>query len=336
MLGVFIEMQQNNGPPDWEMGEDVPFIVRDLENPQFKCFDEVEDFGFGNCLECQHNRSTPLGHWFFTVSTDGSPNIGVLNTLNIVLEALNLIGKDSDYEDLMEATLTVVEENFGRCSGEFAAINNAWEKICVETGYGILDTNPCDFKISGTAWVCEESNYANFCIDGGITNNFWNWTIIGKNSTEFTSVGGMQGNGQNGGQCLTLIDFPDYPYYPQYITISVWSSTNQKEIRKRVKIVDCDGDDPTCKEYYNNLLVSPDNNSFEQSHNFLSNNELKGTYEAQTIIKYILYDLYGNRIATLTNPEQIDRYSLHNGIYIVVEINNQGELVNSRKKLIIR
>jgi len=336
MLGVFIEMQQNNGTPDWEMGEDVPFIVRDLENPLFDCFDEVEDFGFGNCFECQHNRSTPLGHWFFTASTGGTPNIGVLNTLNVVLEALNLIGEDSDYEDLMEATLTVVEENFGRCSSEFAAINNAWENICVETGYGILDTNPCDFKISGPSWVCEESNYANFCIDGGIPNNFWKWTIIGKKSTEFTSVGGMQGNGQNGGQCLTLIDFPDYPYYPQYITIKVWSNTNQKEVRKRVKIVDCDGDDPTCEEYYDNLLVSPGNNSFEQSHEFLSSSELRGTYEDQRISEYVLYDLYGNRIAILTSLEQIDRFSLLNGIYIVVEINNQGKLINSRKKLIIR
>lgn len=336
MLGVFIEMQQNNGTPDWEMGEDVPFIVRDLENPLFDCFDEVEDFGFGNCFECQHNRSTPLGHWFFTASTGGTPNIGVLNTLNVVLEALNLIGEDSDYEDLMEATLTVVEENFGRCSSEFAAINNAWENICVETGYGILDTNPCDFKISGPSWVCEESNYANFCIDGGIPNNFWKWTIIGKKSTEFTSVGGMQGNGQNGGQCLTLIDFPDYPYYPQYITIKVWSNSNQKEVRKRVKIVDCDGDDPTCEEYYDNLLVSPGINSFEQSHEFLSSSELRGTYEDQRISEYVLYDLYGNRIAILTSLEQIDRFSLLNGIYIVVEINNQGKLINSRKKLIIR
>lgn len=332
MLGVFIEMQQNNGTTDWEMGEDVPFVVRDLENPEFDCFDDVEGFAFGN----RHRRSTPLGHWFFTASTDGTPNIGVLNTLNIVLEALNLIGEDSDYEDLMEATLTVVEENFGRCSSEFAAINNAWENICVETGYGILNTNPCDFNISGPSWVCEESNYANFCIDGGIPNNFWKWTIIGKKSTDFTSTRGMQGNGQNGGQCLTLIDFPDYPYYPQYITISVWSSTNQKEVRKRVKIVDCDGDDPTCEEYYDNLLVSPSNNSFKPNHELLSSSDLRGTDEDQRISEYVLYDLYGNRIATLTSLEQIDSFSLGNGIYIVVEINNQGKLINSRKKLIMR
>lgn len=332
MLGVFIEMQQNNGTPDWEMGEDVPFIVRDLENPEFDCFDDVEGFAFAN----RHRRSTPLGHWFFTASTGGTPNIGVLNTLNIVLEALNLIGEDSDYKDLMEATLTVVEENFGRCSSEFAAINNAWENICVETGYGILNNNPCDFNISGPSWVCEESNYAKFCIDGGIPNNFWKWTIIGKKSTDFTSTGGMQGNGQNGGQCLTLIDFPDYPYYPQYITIVVWSSTNQKEVRKRVKIVDCDGDDPTCEEYYDNLLVSPGNNSFEQSPELLSSSVLKGTYEGQRITEYILYDLYGNRIATVTSLEQIDHCSLHNGIYIVVEINDQGKLISSSKKLIMR
>lgn len=97
-----------------------------------------------------------------------------------------------------------------------------------------------------------------------------------------------------------------------------------------------DGDDPTCEEYYDNLLVSPGNNSFEQSHEFLSSSELRGTYEDQRISEYVLYDLYGNRIAIVTSLEQIDRFSLLNGIYIVVEINNQGKLINSRKKLIIR
>jgi len=252
MLGVYVEMVQNGGVLDWEMGDDVPFIVRDLENPTFNCFDDVSGFSFDD----RHVRSTPLGHWFFQASTGGSTSIGVLNTLQIVLEALNLVSRDSDYEDLMEATLTVAEENFGKCSSEFAAINNAWENICVETELGTLNSNPCDFDISGPSWVCEESNYAKFCITGGIPNNFWKWTIIGKKSTDYTSVNGMQGNGQQGGQCLTLIDFPKYPYYPQYITIKVWSNTNQKEVRKRVKLVDCNGDDPTCEEYYNSLFRS--------------------------------------------------------------------------------
>lgn len=336
MLGVFIEMQQNNGTPDWEMGEDVPFIVRDLESPEFDCFDDVEGFAFNN----RHRRSTPLGHWFFIASTDGTPNIGVLNTLNIVLEALNLIGEDSDYEDLMEATLTVVEENFGQCSNEFAAINNAWETICVETGNGILNDNPCDYSISGPSWVCEEIDYAKFCIQGGLPDAHYRWYIIGKKSTEYESLCGMQGNVQEGCNCLTLIDFPKYPYYPQYITIKVYSPTVGPDfiVKKRVKLVDCNHDDPTCEEYYDNLLVSPGNNSFEQNHEPLSStrNKTENTIESQTITQYILYDVFGSRIATLSSLEQLNQFSLRNGIYIVVELNEQGEFINSSKKLIMR
>jgi len=334
MLGVFIEMQQNNGVVDWDIGEDVPNIIRNLENPEFNCYDDVENLNF----IYSHKRSTPLGHWFFIASTNGTPNIGILKTLDIVLEALNHIGRDSDYEELMEATLTIVEENFGRCSEEFAAINNAWETICVETGFGILNTHPCDYSISGPTWVCEENDYAKFCIQGGFPNAHYRWTIIGKKSTEYKSLCGMQGNSQEGCNCLTLIDFPKYPYYPQYITIKVYSPTVGSNfiVKKKVKLVDCNNDDPTCDEYYN-LQVPPNENTINQFKNERSTLRRESVSPKQPIHDIIIYNLYGDIISRgLKSNQMNDINHLRNGIYIIIEIDEHGNLISLKKQAIIK
>ena len=328
IIGTYIESLIQG--IDWVMGDDEPNVAnhtalqRNLEIPRNDCL--------ATAPFQQHERGLVLGHWYYLMTTGGNPAIGLNTGINVVLEALNLVGRDASVNDFMNATITVVEENYGRCSSEFVAINNAWENICVETGYGLLDTNPCDFKISGPSWVCEEANYANFCIDGGLPTNFWNWTIIGNKSTEFTSVRGMQGNGQNGGQCLTLIDFPDYPYYPQYITISVWSSINQKEVRKRVKILDCDGDDPTCEEYYG-LNIAP-----SQSEEIGLEGIPRPSFETNHSNEYKIhvFDLYGrSKFEGIESEFDPIKLTLQNRIYILVKFDNFGRITSSDKILII-
>lgn len=323
MLGVYIEMIQNGGTFDWVMGDDIPMNIRDLENPEFDCFDNVENLGFDD----RHRRSTPLGHWFYLASDGGSPNIDVLSTLNILLEALNDISRDSDYEDLMNATLTVVEENFGICSEEFAAINNAWETICVETGFGILNTQPCSYSISGPTSVCEESEYAKFCISGGIPDAHYRWTIIGRKSTEYESTCGMQGNTQEGCDCLTLIDFPKYPYYSQYITIEVYSPTvgSEYKVKKRVKLRDCNGDDPTCKEYYNSnpgegLVINHFNSNLDSFNSSFCR----------------VYDLYGNLIYSGDKMNLHEYLSYKDGIIFIVNYDEKGVFINTEKQVILR
>lgn len=334
MLGVFIEMEQNSGAVDWEIGEDVPFIVRDLESPNFDCFEDVDGFGFDQ----RHVRSTPLGHWFFISSTDGTPSINVLPTLNILLEALNFIGSDSDYGDLIESTLLVTEENFGKCSPEYVAINNAWEEICVETGNGILSDDPCDFKISGPSWVCEEDNYAKFCVEDGLPGAQYTWRIIGSQSTGYESVCGMLGNTQEGCKCLTLTDFPKYPYYPQYITIKIYSPTVGPDftVYKRVKLVDCNRDDPTCDEYHNSGLSDINNTFADQIEREYKKS--KFDYQAEKSgHETIVFDLSGRVVLRGVNIKYLyDRSSLTNGVYIIAELDENGNIKSTKKQTLIR
>jgi hypothetical protein len=185
--------------------------------------------------------------------------MGIEKSISIVIDALNLLSPLSDYPDMMQATLQVCKALFGRCSEEYLSVARAWEKICVPTGLANSQGQvpSCNFTLCGPDQVCEESNVLSICICEYLPQISFRWVIIGNQSTGFQSAWGMQGNSQTGGICLDLTQFPTFPYYPQYIDIEVYSpliGRNQTQL-KRVKIVDCDGDDPTCKEYH--ALMEP-------------------------------------------------------------------------------
>jgi len=252
IIGTFIESLVQGGNIDWIMGDDEPLVAdhpalsRNLSLPS--CLTTVE--------QEVHRRGVTIGHLFFLL-TQGNANLGITalgsqRTIDIILDALVDVPRSADYAQLRAAILNNLLDEFGRCSPEFLSFARAFENICVPTGFAVNGTVPaCSFTINGPNQVCEESNQAQFCVQGIMPPNaYYRWTIIGPNSTEFTSLHGMQGNSQEGGNCLYLTSFPQFPYYPQYITIQLYSPTIGFTQTKRLRIIDCDHDDPTCAEYY--------------------------------------------------------------------------------------
>ncbi len=133
----------------------------------------------------------------------------------------------------------------------------------------------------------------------------------------------MIGNTQDGCNCLTLIDFPKYPYYPQYITIELYSPTagTQFTQRKRVKLVDCNGDDPTCKEY-NELQNEGSDERFSQIS--LEKNE-------DEYVKVRAFDLVGRQVFE-KNTNSLQRNELqYRGTLILVFYSEKGEIVKVSK-----
>jgi hypothetical protein len=327
MIGTYAEFKFQ-GTIDWVMGDDISFPIRDLSSPQFDCFDDVSSF----TMQQRHDRSTPLGHWFFLVVEGSSPksipSLGIESALEIVLEALNLVGVNADYPDLMAAMLTMVEQDFGRCSREFLAIARAWEAICLTTGHTnwLGEVPACNYTVSGPSVVCEEDDYANFCIQGGLPNAHYRWTIIGGLSTQYTSLKGMQGNIQEGGSCLNITDFPKYPYYPQIITIKIYSPTvgSKYIVRKTVRLNDCNGDDPTCNEYYSR--ANPIVNEYET---LPLDVEIKEKKAVGVTVK--VYDTSGRLILT-EQQTTFNKIRLKpNQIYFILHLGENGEIINSEK-----
>lgn len=320
ILGTYIE-SLIQGNVDWIIGDDEPdvsnLIDRDLENPSFSCMSSVPDQ--------RHLRGLVLGHWFYRASTVGQYAIGLERTIEIILEALPTMSGILDIEDFMNATLDVAENNFGRCSDEYSAIADAWDDICVD----VSGRGPCNYSVTGPYSICEESNYAKFCIDGGMPGAHYRWTIIGSQSVYYESVCGMQGNSQEGCNCLTLIDFPQYPYYPQYLEIKVYSPTVGPDyiVYKKFKLRDCDGDDPTCEEYYGLGKLSDAGKQELDA--------LKVNYNKDDLICNV-YDIYGR---LLYSGEKSMFYNLNKnkdlGIVIFAFYNEDGQLIAKEKELIL-
>lgn len=325
IFGTYIEslVPSNNGI-DWSMGDDESAVAtrlnRNLQTTSNNCFQTTQS------NSDWYVRGEPLGHWYFLVSqgdaTRGISALGTLPTLNILIESLNLIDDNSDIPDLMKAMMTLVEEEFGRCSNEFFSIARAWEAICVPTGFAVNGIVSCNFTISGPNQVCEESNNAQFCAQGAPGLDY-RWRIIGMKSTEYTSQCGMQGNTQYGCTCLTLIDFPKYPYYPQYITIELYSPIVGPQFtqRKRVKLVDCNGDDPTCAEY--NELRNEGN---EERDSNPKSEKLEVEY-----VKVRAFDFMGRQVFE-KNTSSLQRTDLqYHGILVLVFYSAKGEIVKVSK-----
>ncbi len=329
ILGTYIE-SIITGSTDWVIGDDESNVAsltgRDLQNPEFDCFTDVSHLG-GNQGE-QYDRGQPLGHWFYLASQGDNqsippiPAIGMDAVIEILIEALQEDGfgeGNTDYPDLMAATLIVVENDFGRCSDEFLAIARAWEAICVDTGLG-TGVPDCNFSIlnTGSDIVCEEDDFLHLYLGGGLATTDYNWRIHGGGS--FVTTGNQQGNNVYGTTSLIITDLPKYPYYPQYLIIEVYSPTLGTDYteRKRITLIDCNGDDPTCKEYYglkrSNEDISPISDSIAKT--------IRG------------FDLTG-RLVFERDIDEFNRQDLKtNELMILVSYDANGQMVEVKKSFI--
>jgi len=331
IFGTYIE-SLIDGVVDWGIGDDNSYVnnLVDRNLSDYSCLTNV------NSSE-EHTRGKPIGHWFFLISQGNSsqypniPALGLLKSIYIIQDALLVTGREPDYEQFMNATLNIVLNEFGRCSNEFLSVSRAWEKICVQTGYidsgdGII--HDCYYIISGNRVVCEESNSLQLCIQNGPSNGNYKWVINGESCTNFQSIIGMNGNQQIGGTCLDLIQFPTLPYYPQFynLTITPISPSYLKPQTIRFCIFDCDGDDPTCEEYYGFNINSKNINSIER-------NSLKIDEEIKMIvIDYLGRVIYSGRIK---NEGEIFN-STSNNLLIFQYFDINGKLLHVDKKINIK
>src|SRR5688572_7486201 len=128
MFGVYMESVFQS--LDWQIADDVPLVVRDLSNPgAWGCYYLVE-----NSLS-PHRRGQPLGYWFYNLVTENELEcvepLDMKTVLDIIVEAVLTLPPYADYPQLVVATLSIAEQEYGLQSNEYKAIYMAWEKICI-------------------------------------------------------------------------------------------------------------------------------------------------------------------------------------------------------------
>ena len=140
MFGVYMEGVLSAG--DWVIGDDVPITNRDLQNPNFTCFTDVENFFFGDCPYCQHNRSTPLGYWFYLLVEGSASNSNIVpidigQAIDVIIHSLEILNnRYADYPELRVATLSYLSSEYGYDSDIYKTVFTAWAEICVNIDIG--------------------------------------------------------------------------------------------------------------------------------------------------------------------------------------------------------
>lgn len=318
MFGTYVEaviQMGENEAPDWIIGDDVDggeeLFHRNLADTINNCFINLED------ETSKHLRSEPLGHWFYLLS-QGSLHVnplGMKETLNLVLETLpHISSTNSDYPELRDAMVTMVENTYGTCSTEAIAVTNAWHQICVG------EASTC-FKIDGPEEVCEEDDFLQFYVTNPQPGTLYRWTFpiewtISNNSTQ-------QGNTITD-TYLRVVGLPQYDYYPQHFTVKVYSpllgvSHTQT---KQVTIIDCDGDDPTCFDYLENYAIIENRSSDE--------------LREDDIVNISIYNIYGQLIYQgLESNFSQKETEYTQGIYVFCYFNKYRELIKSEKRVLV-
>ncbi len=331
IIGTYAESIIQTGGVDWIIADDETVVAneidRDLQNPgnNFDCFTDVSALGTPD----RHARSKPLGHWSYIIS-QGKGNItglGINKAINIVLESLNLMGVNDDYGNMRAATLAFVDDEFGPCSLEGYTVRRAWNEICV----GPSDYTDC-FHISGNPWVCEEDDGLHLWIENPAPGAVYWWTF----PIEWTvqgSLGNPSGNLYVGNH-FVVTNFPKYNWYPKYFNIKVYSPTlgfqfNQFRI---VKLTDCNGDDPTCGEYYDGLIGGGGN-----SDDLLKDmGSYSATMNGQEMEFLKVFDTMGRMLYSGIIGE-FDRNSIqYSGIAIFSYFDKDGKFLKSEKSVLLR
>jgi hypothetical protein len=223
------------------------------------------------------------------------------------------------------ATLAFVDDEFGPCSLEGYTVRRAWNEICV----GPSDYTDC-FYISGNPWVCEEDDALHLWIENPAQGAIYRWTF----PIEWT-VQGSPGNPSGNsyvGHNFVVTDFPKYSWYPKYFTLKVYSPSLGPAFTqfKRVKLIDCNGDDP--KSPCPDSFSSPGGDGAENRSIENPGNTITAPDDRIALMK--VHDIVG-RLLYSGHPEGFDRNSVSRlGIAILSYFDGSGRFIKSEKLLL--
>lgn len=283
-------------------------IDRDLANPNYDCYDILGE------LDYPHDRGEPIAHWFYLI-TEGDdfniPALGINRAIEIVRDAIiSMDTNQPSYLDFREAVEVLVDTRFGYCSDEGIAIRRAFGRICVG------NEEACGYKVFVPAPVCEEYNALTLCVDeNGLDHEYmWvfptSWHVNGSDAYRYW------------GKCLSVHQFDTYFSYPRRFTVKLFNLTLDEEREYEIFIIDCDGDDPVCR---NDDHLVEDADIYDES--FENQRLQSSTY------KTAIYNLQGQLIYSGTQASNND-YQLQNGLYIKVTLAPDGEVIETNKIVI--
>ncbi len=170
IFGTMIEGFARNGNFNWTLGEDLGFVLRDMQAPALGFTSQPSTYltdpswiptngctpGAGNDFCGVHTNSGVQNHWFFLLSQGGTQNgvnvqgIGRANAALIAYSNLrNFLGTNSDHPAARLGAIAAARIIFGDCSNEVVQTTNAWAAV----GVGAVFAGPC-ISLDGDRILC--------------------------------------------------------------------------------------------------------------------------------------------------------------------------------------
>lgn len=348
MLGVYIA-SKITGQLVWQMGLDVPIgntigYDKDLSAPIF-----ASEFRTTMYFSDQffHGWGQVLGHLLYLLTEGYSDPIfgtieplGLDETMALMLDAVLQLGSEATIVELLQKTIELADQEYALCPGG-VSVRKAWDKIVA--GHNISDPTSrfailsdaaniyanynCFEGIVGATTICESDEEIYLCVDGGIPSDIFEWTILHPTGPSFSAHDpSTQTGSMFTGDCIYITGFPTFNYYPQLLTIRLRSSQTNIDEKVRIKIIDCEGDDPTCEEYYAGLGTRSTSETMGTTARIAEDHSL---YVQADIVnnkakphKAMVYDLSGRLI--FHSEVQSLAKATHDGIYLIVYYNTDG------------
>lgn len=320
IIGTYIESKLQTSI-DYLMGDDEPEVAllasRNLRTPgaDRDCFDDVENLGD------VHQRSLPLTHWFYLI-TNGNSALGITPvdleiTIEVILETLRLLTPQADYHEFRDVSLLLFDQKFTaeQCNLK-QSVRRAWSHICIPTD----DRCGVDVTVPTTNPICEEDNFIRLEVINAEENSTWRWTLVGQEDCYYTLSCGSNCGSCTHGPVLYITGIPQHNYYPQSLKIIARKMGTTTEYSKTIKINDCDNDDPTCDEFFNqgNIILSTDN---------LAESNI-------TVKNIIITDIKGQRIY-YGPPIDFHVVVSYNEIFFITYLDIDGHPIRTEKNLLI-
>ena len=148
------------------------------------------------------------------------------------------------------------------------------------------------------------------------------WTVQGAGS----------GNSVTG-NCLTVLDWPEYAYYPQIFSIRLYNITQEFQLRYNLRMEDCEGDDPDCNDVGVNNFES---NNSSSSHYAVERTDSDHLFDKELPIHLKVFDINGRKVYEGKNLDQSFNSDNLEGLLIYCYYDQQGKIIETKKMVIIK
>ncbi len=171
IFGTAIEFYAKPSQANWTCGENIGFVIRDLQNPNANQDPDTYKGDYWDLGQEVHQNSTVLSHWYYLTSQGGSgtndignaysvTGIGITKASDVAFRMLTVyLTSSSDYAEACFYAIVSATDLYGGCTPEVEAVTNAMYAVGLGASY--VSAVTVDFTATNTQ-VCSSPNIVQF------------------------------------------------------------------------------------------------------------------------------------------------------------------------------